>query len=369
VRITGVRLRRLRYPLDPPFEPAWDPEPRRAFEATLVYVDTDEGLTGIGSGDTMDGFGRYTELFLGRDPLDIERHVRVLETITFHAGRYWPFEAALWDLAGKAEGMPVARLLGGVTESVPVYASTADRRPAGGRADSARALRDLGFGALKLRIDRTRLEEGLAAVEATREAVGTGMEIMVDLNQGWRMPGDIAPLLDFDVVDRFAARLEELGVLWLEEPLAGDDAAGLARLRARRELRIAGGEMARTPRELDAWLEADALDVYQPDAVLAVGLLRAREFAERVLARGRWFTPHTWTNGIGLLANLHLAAGVGGGPFLELPFDPPGWTPEQRDFMLAEPVLPDAETLLAVPNRPGLGFELDEDAVERYAAA
>jgi L-alanine-DL-glutamate epimerase-like enolase superfamily enzyme len=369
VRITGVRLRRLRYPLDPPFEPAWDPEPRRAFEATLVYADTDEGLTGIGSGDTMDGFERYTELFLGRDPLDIERHVRVLETITFHAGRYWPFEAALWDLAGKAEGMPVARLLGGVAESVPVYASTADRRPAGRRADSARALRDLGFGALKLRIDRTRLEEGLAAVEATREAVGTGMEIMVDLNQGWRMPGDIAPLLDFDVVDRFAARLEELGVLWLEEPLAGDDAAGLARLRARRELRIAGGEMARTPRELDAWLEADALDVYQPDAVLAVGLLRARELAERVLARGRWFTPHTWTNGIGLLANLHLAAGVGGGPFLELPFDPPGWTPAQRDFMLAEPVLPDAESRLAVPNRPGLGFELDEDAVERYAAA
>jgi L-alanine-DL-glutamate epimerase-like enolase superfamily enzyme len=369
VRITGVRLRRLRYPLDPPFEPAWDPEPRRAFEATLVYVDTDEGLTGIGSGDTMDGFERYAELFLGRDPLDIVRHVRVLETITFHAGRYWPFEAALWDLAGKAGGRPVARLLGGVAESVPAYASTADRRPAGRRADSALALREQGFGALKLRIDRTRLAEGLEAVEATREAVGTSMEIMVDLNQGWRMPGDLAPLLDFDAVDRLAARLEELGVLWLEEPLAGDDAAGLARLRARRALRIAGGEMARTPRELEAWLEADALDVYQPDAVLAVGLVRARELAERVLACGRWFTPHTWTNGIGLLANLHLAAGVGGGPFLELPFDPPGWTPAQRDFMLAEPVLPDAQGRLALPSRPGLGFELDEDAVERYAAA
>jgi D-galactarolactone cycloisomerase len=367
VRITGVRLRRLRYPLDPPFEPAWDPEPRRAFEATLVLVDTDEGLTGIGSGDTMDGFERYAGLFVGQDPLDIERHVRVLETITFHAGRYWPFEAALWDLAGKAEGVPTARLLGGAAEHVPIYASTADRRPAGKRADSALALRDLGFGALKLRIDRNRLQDGLDAVSATCEAVGTSMEIIVDLNQGWRMPGDVAPLLDFAAVDSLAARLEDLGVLWLEEPLARDDVAGLARLRARRVLRIGGGEMARSPSELAAFLEAEALDVYQPDAVLAVGLQRARELAGRVLARGLWFTPHTWTNGIGLLANLQLAAGVGAGPFLELPFDPPGWTPERRDFMLAEPMLPDAEGRLAVPDRPGLGIELDEGALDRYA--
>jgi D-galactarolactone cycloisomerase len=367
VRITGVRLRRLRLPLDPPFEPAWDPEPRRAFEATLVYVETDEGLTGVGSGDTMDGFERYAGLFLGQDPLEVERHVRMLETITFHAGRYWPFEAALWDLAGKAAGVPAARLLGGAAESIPVYVSTADRRSAGERAESALALREDGFGALKLRIDRTRLAQGLEAVEATREAVGASMEIVIDLNQGWRMPGDIAPLLDADTVDGLAARLEELGVLWLEEPLAGDDVAGLARLRAGRVLRIAGGEMARSPAELHALLEAGALDVYQPDAVLAVGLLRARDLARRVLARGLWFTPHTWTNGIGLLANLHLAAGVGGGPFLELPFDPPGWTPERRDFMLAEPVLPDAGGRLRVPDRPGLGFELDEEAVERYA--
>ena len=113
----------------------------------------------------------------------------------------------------------------------------------------------------------------------------------------------------------------------------------------------------------------DALDVLQPDAVLAVGILRARELAEQILPTGLWFTPHTWTNGIGLLANLHLAAGVGGGPFLELPFDPPGWTPERRDFMLAEPVRPNADGVLAVPDRPGLGFELDEEAVERYTVS
>ena len=369
MKITGIRLRRLRLPLDPPFQPAWDPEPRRGFEATLVYVDTDEGLTGIGSGDTMDGFERYADLFVGRDALDIERHVRVLESITFHAGRYWPLEAALWDLAGKAQGVPTAQLLGGAVTEIPVYASTAERLGAAERAQAALALREQGFRALKIRIDKERPQDGLEAVEAVREAVGASMEIMVDLNQGWRMPGDVAPLLDFDAVSALAGRLRELDVFWLEEPLAGDDIEGLARLRRESGLRIAGGEMVRTPAELSAYVDGGALDVYQPDAVLAVGILRARELAERILPAGLWFTPHTWTNGIGLLANLHLTAGVGGGPFIELPFDPPGWTPERRDFMLTEPVLPATDGTLAIPDRPGLGFELDEDAVERYTVS
>ena len=80
---------------------------------------------------------------------------------------------------------------------------------------------------------------------------------------------------------------------------------------------------------------------------------RTRTLAELAIARNRWFTPHTWTNGIGLLANLAVSAGVGGGPFLEFPYDPPGWTPERRDFMLAEPIRPDADGRLHVPTSPG----------------
>lgn len=358
MKIERVRLERRSIELDPPFHAAWDPEPRRSFEATLVLVETDEGLNGIGSGDTMDGFERYEHLFVGHDPLAVERHVTVLETITFHAGRYWPLEAALWDLAGKAAGKPAAELLGGQLDRVAAYASTGEQRSPGERAESALRLRKEGFTALKLRIDRTRLDEGLAAVEAVREAVGDSMEIMVDLNQGWRMPGDVGPALDFTTVASTAARLRELDVFWLEEPLPREDVRGYASLRQDSGLRIAGGEMARTTRELEAFEAADALDVYQPDAVLSVGLLRERELAERVTARGHFFTPHTWTNGIGLLANLHLTAGVGGGPYLEFPYDPPGWTPERRDFMLAEPVRVDAEGFVTLPDRPGLGFEL-----------
>ena len=131
-------------------------------------------------------------------------------------------------------------------------------------------------------------------------------------------------------------------------------------LRTETGVTLAGGEMVRTRAEFDAYLEADALDVYQPDAVLAVGLLRAREVAERAQARGHRYTPHTWTNGLGLLVNLHVAAGVGAEPYLEFPYDPPTWTPERRDFMLAAPLVLDDEGCLQVPDHPGLGVTLAE---------
>jgi D-galactarolactone cycloisomerase len=369
VLITGIRLERLVVPLDPPFAAAWDPVPRRSFAATIVRVETDEGVVGIGSGDTMDGFEAFEHLFVGQDPLAIARHVRALETIDFHAGRYWPLEAALWDIVGKVAGLPVATLFGGATNGIPAYASCGSLLPPTARAESALRLREEGFRALKIRIDPRQLEDGLAAVAATRDAVGDSMAIMVDLNQGWRMAGDTSRSLDPVAARRIAIRLAELGVLWLEEPLAGTDLRGLAALRKSAPgIRIAGGEMTRTFTELLAAVEADAFDVHQPDVVLAAGMLRSRTLAELALARNRWFTPHTWTNGIGLLANLHVVAGVGGGPFIEFPYDPPGWTPERRDFMLSEPVRPGPDGILRVPSSPGLGIVLDEVAVRRYAA-
>jgi L-alanine-DL-glutamate epimerase-like enolase superfamily enzyme len=369
VRIGAIRLQRLRVPLDPPFPAAWDPVPRTEFLVTVVRVETDAGVVGIGSGDTMDGFDAFEHLFIGRDPLQIERHVRALETIDFHAGRYWPLEAALWDIAGQVSGQPVAAMFGGKLVSIPAYASCGMLLPAPERAESALQMREEGFRALKIRVDPRRLEEGLAAVSATRAVVGDSMDIMVDLNQAWRMPGDVSPSIDVATAREIGARLADEGVLWMEEPLDGTDLPGLASLRAGRlGVRIAGGEMTRTHHEALWALASDAFDVYQEDVVLAGGMLRNRTLAEMVLARGRWFTPHTWTNGLGLLANLHVAAGVGGGPYLEFPYDPPGWTPERRDAFLTEPIRPDKDGLLHVPAAPGLGARLDEVSVRRYAA-
>ena len=369
MKITAIELERLRLPLSPPFHAAWDPDPRTRFDATLVHVHTDEGVTGIASGDTMDGFEAFAHLFVGRDPLTLGAHARTLETISVHAGRYWPLEAALWDLAGRALGVPVATLLGGARSRVPAYASLGELRPPEQRAQDALELVAAGFRAVKVRIARERIAEGVTTVAAMRDAVGGDLQIMVDLNQWWRMPGDILPGLDPKGAERVIDHLSDLGVTWVEEPLAGDDLDGMRLLRETTGIRIAGGEMANDFDQLRRALDADALDVFQPDVVLALGISGARTLADLALRRNRWFTPHTWTNGIGLLANLHVCCGVGGGPYLEYPFDPPGWTPERRDFMLARPLEIDGEGWLTVPEAPGLGIELDEEAVAHYAAS
>ncbi|MGQ5655026.1 mandelate racemase/muconate lactonizing enzyme family protein [Streptomyces sp. EKR5.2] len=367
MKITDITLDRLRLELDPPFRAAWDPEPRSRFDATIVRVHTDEGITGIGSGDLMDGFDTYKHLFVGEDPLEITRHVRAIETANFHGAHYWPLEAALWDVFGKVHGRPVSELFGNAARRLPAYASSGELKSPGERVATALKVREAGFRAMKIRIDRNRVDEGIASVRAVREELGDDFEIMVDLNQSWRMAGDTANASDLAKTRKTIARLAELDVFWVEEPLPYADLDGFKRLRAENPgVRIAAGEMHHSPTELLRYLEEDALDVYQMDVVLAIGMHRARTLAELAHLKHRQFTPHSWTNGIGVLANLHVAAGVGGGPYFEFPYDPPGWTPERRDFMLAEPVQVNADGCLEVPDRPGLGIELDEDAIDRW---
>lgn len=365
MKITKIRVEHLRRDLEPPFNAAWDPTSRTSFEADVVVVETDEGVTGIGGGASMSGFEDFEHLFVGEDPFEISRHSRVLETIQFHAKAYWPLEAALWDIIGKACGQPVARLFGGSGDRIPVYASCGELKPPKERAESALSLREEGFRAMKIRVSPENLEEGLATVSATREAVGDSMDIMVDINEAWRMAGDASPPIDLPAARWIADALVELGVFWLEEPLPYSDLRGMRSLREHSGVRVAGGEMARNWEEMLGFVEAEALDVYQPDVVLTLGMHRTRFIAELAMAHNHWFTPHTWTDGLGLLANLHVTAGVGGGPYLEFPYDPPGWTSERRDFMLAEPLTIDEDGCLRVPDAPGLGAVLDPDLISK----
>ncbi len=369
MRITAIDLSRLRLPLDPPFCPAWDPMPRRYFDATLVAVRTDEGITGYGSGDTMTGFEDYAGLFIGRDPLQIAVHARTLDQIAVHAGRYWPLEAALWDIMGKACGRPVATLFGGALDKLACYASFAQRRSPADQVDAVMAAREAGFRAAKIRIRPDDPAAGVAAVRGIRLQAGPDFAIMVDLNQWWRIPGDGSPPADVAAVRRIAEELRELDVLWIEEPLPAADLAGMRLLREQTGIRIAGGEMARTAAELLAALSAGALDVVQPDVMTAFGMAQARTIAEVAAIGNHWFTSHAWTNGLGLLASLHVTAGVGGGPYLEFPYDPPGWTPQRRDFFLAEPVTVDQDGYLHVPAGPGLGAAIDKEVVSRLRRA
>lgn len=356
MKITDIRFERATLWLDPPFCPNWDPTPRTNFGATLTIVETDGGVVGYGAGDDMAGFDGYEKYFIGKELFDIEEHVRTLETITFHAGRYWPIEVAIWDAIGKAKKETIAALFGGAESSIPAYASTGAIMSAPERAQSALAIRDAGFKAMKIRVPQAQLDLGIETLKLIREAVGSDLELMVDLNQAWRMPGDTRNSISVETAMKFVDAAVEYGVYWIEEPLPMEDIEGLKKLRGR-GTRIAGGEMVRTSHQIYSLIENDALDVIQADVVLAAGMERSREIARRANERGQLFTPHTWSNGYGLAANLHVTAGIGGAPFIEFPFDPPTWTSERRDFLMAKPLTVASDGVLHVPTGPGLGIE------------
>ncbi len=362
--ISSIEIRHYRLPLDPPFRAAWDPRPRASHTATLVRVRAGD-YEGVGSGDAMLGFPGHEYLFLGQDPFAIERHVRLLDNLQFHYGRMWPLEVALWDLMGKITGQPLWRLLGGRSPSVRLYASAGERLQAEARAATAVQFRDQGFRALKLRFHAADPRDDIAVVRVVRDAVGDALEILVDANQGWQMPWDVAPAWDFKTALWVADALGELGVYWLEEPLPRHDYRGLAELRRRARVRIAGGEGNREFCELREYLRHGSLDVYQPDVVWSTGVLRGRQIAAEVQAAGALYSPHTWGDGLVLLANLHVSAAVSTAPFIEFPFDPPGWTPERRDFILPAPIRPDPDGCVTLPDAPGLGVTTDWDALER----
>jgi L-alanine-DL-glutamate epimerase-like enolase superfamily enzyme len=355
----------MRLPLDPPFFAAWDPNPRTEFLATLVTVETDQGVTGYGSGDSMDGFEAYKHIFIGTDPMQILNQVKRIETINFHGGRYWPLEVALWDIMGKVANLPVATLFGGSHSKLPAYASFGELRSPKERALAAQEAAEKGFKACKIRISRDRLEEGYEAVAATRSALGRDFEIAVDMNQMWRMSGDIDNSLPLAQVRKVAEQLHELGVMWIEEPLPQADIEGIKGIREQVGVQISGGEMVRTVAELAHLVESNTFDIYQPDVVLAVGMYRARQIAEMAELKNRRFSPHSWTNGLGVLANLQVSAGVGGGPYFEFPYDPPGWTIQRRDFFM-KPIDIDSDGFVHVPDLPGIGVELDFAAIKRF---
>ena len=363
-KIASISITRHRLPLDPPFHASWDPKPRTAFDATIVRVETDAGLVGWGSGDAMLGFAGHEHLFVGEDPLAIERHHRVLSHLQFHYGRCWPLDLALWDLIGKITGQPCWKLLGGATNRVRAYASSGVLREPAALADAAERLAAEGFAALKIRFRRGDWRDDIRALEAVRAQLGEQLELMVDCNQAWRMPWDTSPAWTLKDALPVARELERLGVYWMEEPLDRADYDGMRALREAVATRIAGGEMTR---ELSAFRDLathGALDVLQPDAALVGGITGLRRVAHLAEAHGLVFTPHTWTNGMGVVANAHLVAGLGCAPFLEFPYDPPQWSLERRDFPMAAPFSAQ-DGWLTLSDAPGMGYQVDEDQLAR----
>lgn len=367
-KIASIEISHHTMALDPPFKASWDGCLRENFDATIVRVTDENGRTGIGSGDLMLGFGGHEDLFIGQDPADHDRHYTVLDHIQFHYGRCWPLDLALWDLHGKQTNTPVWKLLGGATGEVPLYASSGVAWDTGELVEQAQFFADSGFRAMKIRLSSTQggrsdWRADVAALEAVRAHIGDKLDLMIDCNQGWRMPWDTSAPWKAETAIEVARALEPLNPFWMEEPLHRADRTGMKALRDTTSIRVAGGEMTRDVQEFDDLIADDCMDVYQADVALVGGITGCARIAKKAMAAGHIYTPHSWTNGAGVLANAHLTAGCTNAPFLEFPFDPPQWSLAHRDYMLASPADHSAG-ILHLGDAPGLGIELDENRLK-----
>ncbi len=378
MRITRVRTRVVELPLDGEFRPAWmRGEAQSSVVTTLVEVDTDEGITGIGAADAGIEVAIAIERFVaphlvGQDPTQVERLTGVLQDAEIMAPPVYCVELPLWDIIGKAAGLPVYKLWGGHKDRVRAYCSTGELRSAERRAEDARVLIGEGFGAIKVRFHSPDPREDLAVATAVREAVGEGVGIMVDANQAGVLPGlGGHRRWDFQQALGVARELEQLGVLWLEEPLPRHDYDGLARLRERLDtLAVAGGECNHGLHEFKLLIDRGCYDILQPDVLISEGAFQVWKVSALAEAAHLRVVPHTWTNGVGLVANLHLAAAIPTCDWFEFPHDPgSGWTAEAGNRMLADPPSIDDEGYVSVPDRPGFGIELDEELLEHYTVA
>jgi L-alanine-DL-glutamate epimerase-like enolase superfamily enzyme len=273
-------------------------------------------------------------------------------------------EIALWDIVGKAAGAPIAKLLGSRRDRIPVYAATSRLLDTEAHVRQVQELASLGYKAVKLRLHRQNPLDDIAVVEAVREAVGDELLLLVDANQNNNSPG--YEFWDRQTAMRVARELDRLRVYFMEEPLPRADIAGLAEIAAEVDMFVAGGEHTPTAYEFRDHLEHGAYDIVQPDVTLMgnMGIIGLRKVADMADASRRLIIPHVTGGGtfpFYLAATLHAMATVDNCPMVEYPCDPPVLTPETLQVPVAEPLTPDADGCVAVPDGPGLGIELDEE--------
>ncbi|RIK84551.1 MAG: mandelate racemase/muconate lactonizing enzyme family protein [Planctomycetota bacterium] len=358
----------------------------------VVLVHTDEGITGIGETDvnpwiakacieapgthTM-GLG-LTEMLLGENPLDIERLWEKLYTGSAMNGRrgavicaIGALDMALWDIAGKAAGKPCWQLLGERRpDPIVPYASL---QPNGNSfaeyrdslvAWAVRA-KELGFRAGKMEVtlsgpyNHSGLNEPdermTEVVAACRRAVGPEFVMMVDVQYTWR---------DAETALRTLRDWRELDVYFVETPLQIDNLAGYAQLHREAPMPIAAGEWQNTRFEFADLMDVGLVDVAQPDVGRVGGLSEARRVCQMAAERGRRIVPHCWKTGIGIAASAHLAAVTPHCPFIE--FLPAALCDSPlRQELVADELSIEGGTI-PLPERPGLGIELNADALRKF---
>jgi D-galactarolactone cycloisomerase len=338
---------------------------------TIVEVLTDEGLTGVGSAMTSKslvaaGVSLLRPHLIGERADEPARVTEKLRQSTFWQGRGGAVEhaisgidIALWDLMGQVCNQPVSRLLGGNYRSrIKPYGSILFDEP-GPLRETLLAAVARGFKAIKLgwrpfgRRD-SRFDELL--VKTARDTVGPGVDLMVDAGgseQFW--PHGYKWALET------AKMLASYGVVWFEEALPPDDLEGYIELRRHSPVPIATGEVLTRRQSFRPFLEKHAVDIIQPDCTKCGGLTEAWRIAWMAYDHNIQWVPHGWNTAIGLAADLHLSAAMPVARYVEYLTPSP-----YLDELVTTPFRPDAEGYLTVPDRPGLGVQLNREALKRF---
>jgi D-galactarolactone cycloisomerase len=338
---------------------------------TLIAVLTDEDLVGLGSVYTDEGLVRAAlsvlePLYRGENALEPERVSEKLRQHMFWLGRGGSIthtisgiDIALWDLLGKATGQPVGRLLGGrYRERVRPYASLLMDQPAP-LSEHLEQIGEQGFKAFKMGwgpFGRVSVALDEAIVRAARDAVGPDALLMVDAGGSdafWRQ--------GYKWALRTADMLAAYDVAWFEEPLAPDALRDYVALRRAAPLPISGGEVLTRRQSFQPWLQEGAFDIVQPDVTKVGGISESRRIAWMAEEYGVRFIPHGWNTAIGLAADLQLASALPGTDLVEYITGSP-----YVDELAAQRWQLDEEGMLSIPEAPGLGIDLDMQAVGRY---
>ncbi len=375
MKIAGVRTHLLEAALSQPFaySRAW----YDTRTAMVVEIETDEGLIGWGE---CYGPARITAAvvqsiapwLIGQDPLRTDFLWQMIYSRLRDHGQKGVviqglsgIDIALWDIKGKHFGIAVHRLLGGPRRSeVQAYATGLYRRKSGDPlrylAEEAAGYAADGFKAVKLKVG-FGVEEDAAVTRAVREAIGPDVGLMVDANHAY----------DAVAAIRLGRMIEVHDIGWFEEPVPPEDMAGYRAVKAAISIPIAGGECEFTRFGFRDLLASRAIDIIQPDTCAAGGLSECKKIADMAEAFGVRYNPHVWGTGIAIAASLQLLA--------VLPSHmPPSLAPVEpmlefdrtehpiRQSLLVQPI-EHTNGVVRVPDGPGLGIEVDREALARFA--
>lgn len=387
MKIARIQSYALRVPLDEQtFSSSQAPFPERT--SCLVRLETDDGLVGWGEGGQWGPPEPVATMIdrvlaprlLGADPLKIGviweqlyAYVRDWSRAGTGMEALSALDIALWDIVGKALAQPVCALLGGAhRDRLVAYATGGYYR--GGRerwadtgalAGEARSYVAAGFRALKMKIGLLSPAQDLARVRAVRDALGPDVPLMVDANHAYAPHAAIA----------VGRGLQDAAVYWFEEPVVPEDRAGYAQVAAALDLAVAGGEGEYTRYGFRDLFVQRCVDIAQPDVCCAGGLSEARNIAAMASAFGVQVIPHVWGSGVAIAAALHFAATLppnpatanplapGNEPLLEFDRNPN----PLRDELLAAPMRLKPDGTVAVPDGPGLGVTVVEEALRAVA--